>query len=169
MDGFPDSDKQKRAPIGPPPAHRHYLVHCVAGPYWIAGDQMLPAAEEINVGVEVTWSTAPGWIMKREPDMPFVGVVGRCEDADYDREIIAWAKERGITLPPLASNEVDARAIDPRNLPSGNFWEVDGSCWQYEADQSLSGYRMKPMNVKAFEKREPMGSMTPFYLPKIIR
>lgn len=54
--------------------------------------------------------------------------------------------------------------ITKNNLPVGNFWEADLACWQYERDAHYErGYRMKPMNIRAFSKGEPTGSMTDFY------
>jgi hypothetical protein len=56
--------------------------------------------------------------------------------------------------------------ITADNIPMGRFWEADGSCWEYERDAHYEhGYRMKPMNMKAFVKGEPEGPMTDFYLP----
>ena len=54
--------------------------------------------------------------------------------------------------------------ITASNLPTGNFWEDDGSCWQYSTDfPDARGYRLRPMNVRAFEKGEPTGPMYDFY------
>lgn len=101
MAGLPDSDKQRPAPIGPIPDHRHYPVRCVAGPYWLAGDQILPAAEKINVDEEVTWSTVSGWIMKRERDMPFVGIV--LFEAEQPMQRYATPKVGELTRPVHAA------------------------------------------------------------------
>lgn len=60
--------------------------------------------------------------------------------------------------------------ITAGNLPDGNFWEVDGSCWRYIPDaHSDRGYRMQPMNLKAFGKAAPEGPMTDFYQPARIK
>lgn len=54
--------------------------------------------------------------------------------------------------------------------PAGTFWEMDGACWRTEQMPHYNPttgrkWRWKPMNLKAFEKINPEGPMTNFYLP----
>lgn len=52
------------------------------------------------------------------------------------------------------------------NLPDGNRWEADGSCWEAVAEQGEpNGWRWRPKNWKAFAKEGPEGEMTDFVLP----
>lgn len=41
------------------------------------------------------------------------------------------------------------------NLPTGTWYEHDGSAWTYERYRNSNGWRHVPANLKAFEKGEP--------------
>jgi hypothetical protein len=59
------------------------------------------------------------------------------------------------------------KRIDRDHLPTGHWFEEDGSCWQAEVCEQhpLTGrdWRWSPLNFKAFAKEEPQGEMLPHY------
>lgn len=76
-----------------------------------------------------------------------------------------WPLAAYIAVDTITNSKTWSVGISADNLPTGNFWEADGACWQYERDAAdRRGYRLKPMNVKAFAKTDgPEGPMTDFY------
>lgn len=47
------------------------------------------------------------------------------------------------------------------NLPTGNLWESDGSCWEAVIEpREERGWRWRPKNWKALAKEGPEGEMT---------
>lgn len=57
--------------------------------------------------------------------------------------------------------------ISRDNLPTGRWWEVDGSCWRAVACEphptTGKDWRWEPCNFTAFGKGEPSGEMYPHY------
>lgn len=84
-------------------------------------------------------------------------------------EISINANEANELTHKPAAKEITQKVmrITPDNLPVGNFWEADGSCWRYKPSGSEpKGYRLIPMNLKALGKGAPTSPMSDFMPPQ---
>jgi hypothetical protein len=63
----------------------------------------------------------------------------------------------------LVSIEIPLHGV----VPTGHWWEDDGSCWRAVCDEfaDARGWRWRPENWKAFAKERPEGPLRDYYLP----